>query len=120
MKKQDIKKKIDAIYNETINHKGLPSAYRVGMTIFKREVVNFISSNAVLNAVGGAVWVSAKEKKPKHLQDVLMGHDDDEWVCSGYYNKTEKKWYNTMESEADGDVDCSPTHWMELPKAPKG
>lgn len=48
MTKANIKKEIDSIYSEVIDHKGLPSAYRVGMTIFKNRVVNFISSNAML------------------------------------------------------------------------
>lgn len=118
MKKTNVKKEIDQIYNEVIDHKGLPSAYRVGMTVFKNRLLNFISSDVALKTVGAAVWTSVKEKKPRHLKDVLMGENESGWVCSGYYNSTEKKWYNSMQSEADEDADCYPSHWMELPKPP--
>lgn len=44
MKKAEIKKEVENIYRENIHHKGLPPAYKIGMTVFKRELVKFIAS----------------------------------------------------------------------------
>lgn len=64
-------------------------------------------------------WISVKERLPESNKDVIVTNIEDRWVCSGWINPDDNKWYNAFEYPIDGDVSIEPTHWMPLPKSPK-
>ena len=71
--------------------------------------------NAVLNEVGGAVWIDIKKRKPKANRRVLCSNSEDKWVVAGH-RATNGLWYNQFQDK-HSDTDIIPTHWMPLPKA---
>ena len=46
---------------------------------------------------------------------VILGHDRDKWVVSGYRN-TSKEYYNEFD---ESGCEIYPTHWMHKPKPPR-
>lgn len=83
-------------------------------------------------------WISANERLPEQTGEyIVFLKASKKWIDAGedvsyttamWFVKEQKVWkemngddsYNAVLSAVDADWACSVTHWMELPKPPKG
>ncbi len=71
-------------------------------------------------------WISIEAQMPPIERQILLGHDGDKWVVTGYRTKADRgkygrlavSYWNWFESRENEDCEIYPTHWMKLPKAP--
>lgn len=70
--------------------------------------------DSVRNAPTVDGWTSVKDSLPKKKGDYLI-YNTDGIVWPYWYNPENKKWYDNC-----GYLTESVTHWMPLPKPPKG
>ena len=77
-----------------------------------RHAVNVIADHLIANGVTVQKWISVEERLPEPLVDVLVHYEDGE-VCVGV-------WFELFSHFLGEDDDNRVTHWMPLPKPPKG
>lgn len=59
-------------------------------------------------------WISAQDRLPPDLENVLMSTTNDSTPIVGYFSEGELEWQDYK----DGDPVDNVTHWMQLPLAP--
>lgn len=83
-------------------------------------------------------WISANERLPEQTGEYIVflkaskkwidAWGDVSYTTAMWFVKEQKVWkemngddsYNAVLSAVDADLACSVTHWMPLPKKPKG
>lgn len=65
-------------------------------------------------AVSAPQWISVKDRLPKYENPVLAGNAELCFVNTAWYHVATRRW------ELPSGFFCEVTHWMPLPKPPKG
>lgn len=65
-------------------------------------------------AVSVPQWISVKDRLPKYENPVLAGNAELCFVNTAWYHVATRRW------ELPSGFFCEVTHWMPLPKPPKG
>lgn len=80
---------------------------------FQRGFIEKIADNLIENGVTVQKWIPVSERLPKYREDVLV--TDGKSVCTAWLSKS-NSWVRSYTSAIlDGF-----THWMPLPRPPKG
>lgn len=106
-----IKEAVERAKNSNLNVV-LPENVRDGLVLLRGQTEGF-GGNSLIEDRHYPKWISAKDKLPKHEENVLLYFG--KFMGVGYYDEADQSFYDA----ADDYELVNVTHWMPLPEPPK-